>query len=202
MYIPRPFQITQAQALDIIAQYPFATLCTSEPLQATHIPLQLQICGEEHILKGHLAAANGHKKHLDNCEVMCIFTGPHAYISGSDYETTPSVLTWNYAAVHVYGKCRLLDKSANESVVREMLSTYEPKAQQQQNIYEASYIEKLSKAIVSFEIAISRIEGKAKLGQNKSLVDRTKMQKRLRQSDSLGVRQLAQFSEEFLAKSD
>ena len=201
MYIPKPFQITQTQALEIIEQYPFATLCTSEPLQATHIPLQLQRLDEKHILKGHLAAANAHKKYLDNRVVMCIFTGPHAYISGSDYETTPAVPTWNYAAVHVYGHCNLLDKTANESVVREMLSAYEPRAEQKQDIYEASYIEKLSKAIVGFEIAITHIEGKAKLGQNKSIADRNKLQKRLSQSNSLGDRQMAEFSESFFTEN-
>ena len=52
-----------------------------------------------------MAKANPHWKLInENQESLVIFHGPHAYISPSLYETRESVPTWNYAAVHVYGK--------------------------------------------------------------------------------------------------
>ena len=54
----------------------------------THLPLALDINENgEDVLRGHLAKANVQWKHFeDNSEVLCIFNGPHAYISSSWYK--------------------------------------------------------------------------------------------------------------------
>jgi transcriptional regulator len=43
-------------------------------------------------------------------EVLCIFHGPHAYISPQWYVQQHTVPTWNYAAVHVYGNAGHCDR--------------------------------------------------------------------------------------------
>ncbi|SEF39789.1 Putative FMN-binding domain-containing protein [Algoriphagus boritolerans DSM 17298 = JCM 18970] len=41
-------------------------------------------------------------------EVLVNFQGPYAYISSSWYNHE-NVPTWNYLAVHVYGKIRIIE---------------------------------------------------------------------------------------------
>ena len=76
---------------------------------ATHIPLELEADGDGNdILVGHIAKANPQwKGFTEDEEVLCIFNGPHAYISSSWYKEE-EVPTWNYVAVHVYGKLKIL----------------------------------------------------------------------------------------------
>lgn len=71
---------------------------------ATHIPLELDVdAGGNDILVGHIAKANEQWKGFEeNEEVLCIFNGPHSYISSSWYKKR-DVPTWNYIAVHIYG---------------------------------------------------------------------------------------------------
>src|SRR5262245_44988542 len=60
---------------------------------------------EEHMfLLGHVAHENDHWHHCDGfTESLAIFRGPYGYVSPSWYLSGPSVPTWNYAVVHVYG---------------------------------------------------------------------------------------------------
>ena len=72
---------------------------------ATHIPLELdKDSNGKDILYGHIAKANPQWKYFDDAsEVLCIFNGPHSYVSSSWYKEE-EVPTWNYIAVHIYGK--------------------------------------------------------------------------------------------------
>jgi len=87
----------------------------------THIPMELETNAEGgDVLVGHIAKANPQWKHFDNNkEVLCIFNGPHAYVSSSWYKEE-EVPTWNYIAVHVYGKLELL--SDEETMVGQRTS--------------------------------------------------------------------------------
>jgi len=98
----------------------------------------------------------------------CVFSGPHAYVSPSWYETKDVVPTWNYLAVHVYGVCRIVDDpTATAQIVDDFVKTYEQGMSSPWQLETGTpFFEKLLKAIVGFEIDISRIEGKWKLGQN------------------------------------
>src|SRR5690606_2949733 len=71
---------------------------------ATHIPMEFSKANGKAFLTGHISNENSQCQSLgSDQEMMAIFTGPHAYISSSwyDFEGVP---TWNYLAVHVYGK--------------------------------------------------------------------------------------------------
>src|SRR5579875_129699 len=108
VYIPRSFLMSEQDAVQFVAEHPFAVLFSTtrdgEPL-ATHLPLVRRDDGR---LVGHLARANPHWRHLDGARVLAVFLGPHAYISPEWYGAMPNVPTWNYVTVHATGTCRLL----------------------------------------------------------------------------------------------
>lgn len=190
MFIPKYFELKdQKYILQIIKENPFATLVSlssrenSEPI-ATQIPLLVD--ENLKVLKGHIAYANEQWKNIEGQSVLCIFAGAHSYISSSWYEEMPTVPTWNYLSVHVYGKWEKVTKQ-DEIIqsLKELISTYEDS----DSIYnfdqlEPEYIDKMIKAIIPFRIKIERIEAKAKLSQNHSKERREKVIRHLEQSDS------------------
>src|SRR5689334_11890616 len=117
MYIPPHFAASDPQlGLDIIDRHSFATLVTVHdglPF-ATHLPLLLEQRGPRRTLVGHVARANPKWQHLElGQRVLAVFAGPHAYVSPTWYEPRPdNVPTWNYVAVHVRGRPRLLPAGA------------------------------------------------------------------------------------------
>src|SRR5215204_4517774 len=110
MYVPASFAISDEKTLEsFIERYDFATLTSSSStgLVASHIPIMLRRSGGRAVLLGHVARANSQWQQFDGrAEALAIFHGPHAYVSPTWYATSPAVPTWNYAAVHVYGKPR------------------------------------------------------------------------------------------------
>jgi transcriptional regulator len=178
VYIPRTFRMSESDASQFIADHPFAVLFSAskdgEPL-ATHLPLLLR---EEGRLIGHMARANSHWRHLDGARVLAVFSGPHAYISPEWYGSMPNVPTWNYVTVHATGTCRILQESAAlVDVLRELSGFMEadspiPGALSAPAHPDHAYYMAEVPAIVGFEIHVDRLEGKAKLGQNRSRKDR------------------------------
>jgi len=174
MYIPKSFAEADISILyQFIQEHSFATLVTQHKgqLTATHIPFLIDT--EQGVLKAHLARANEQWRGFDGSQALVIFQGPHAYISPTWYATHPSVPTWNYTAVHVYGTPRVVDDTAAiRRLLRELVDKHERGRQPewQMNLPE-DYLEKMIQAIVAFELPIERIEGKYKLSQNRSEAD-------------------------------
>ena len=149
------------------------------------------------VLVGHVARANSHWRQFDgSAETLAIFHGPHAYVSPSWYATGPAVPTWNYSAVHVYGKALAReDGDFTAAVLRDLVARHEGargKPWRMEDLAVDVY-EKLVGAIVAFEMPIDRIEGKFKLGQNRSPEDQQKMLKSLQASSRRGDNELAEF---------
>ena len=105
---------------------------------------------------------------------MALFHGPHAYVSPSWYARKPAVPTWNYAVVHVHGRPRLCDEGAAGRLLDALTDRFEAGSEAPWST--VSLPEKfrrgLERMIVAFEFAIEGLEGKWKLGQNKSDEDR------------------------------
>src|SRR5690349_23651026 len=98
---------------------PFAILvsATADGPFATHAPLAVRDAGEQLVIRGHVAKANPHWRHLEQQpHCLTIFHGPHAYVSPANYTTRENVPTWNYGAVHAYGRARTF--SAPEEVLQ------------------------------------------------------------------------------------
>jgi len=190
MYIPTLFKEENIESLHGLMQaYNFATLITIDngvPF-ATHLPFVLDPTrGQFGTLISHMARANPQWQHFTTAtEVLVIFQGPHTYISPSSYKSEFSVPTWNYAAVHAYGQPQLIVEQAKiQQVLDNLVSQHEtPRAQPWTFTWSDRHIN-LTKAIVAFEIAITRLEGKLKLSQNRSPDDQTSVINDLNNSSS------------------
>jgi transcriptional regulator len=148
-------------------------------LQASHVPLLLDPDSGPHgTLFGHLARANPQWKALSSGQALVIFQGPDAYISPSFYaakaEHGKVVPTWNYVAVHAYGRAEVFtDPARLLQLVSDLTDKHEGKRAEPWAVSDApaDYIEKMLNAIVGFAIPIERLEGKRKLNQNRSAED-------------------------------
>jgi transcriptional regulator len=147
-------------------------------------------------LLAHLARPNPQLADLADAEALAIFSGPHAYISPSWYEGGPAVPTWNYADVHAYGRVRLVeDRAWLRGLVRRLSERHEaanPAPWRMQDLLER-YVEGMLNGIVGLDIAVSRLEGKYKLSQNRPPGDRPRIIAALEargDADAIGVARL------------
>ncbi len=157
--------------LKIMNENAFATLITTDEKNrpvATQLPFLIKQKDNQILLIAHLAKANPQWKHLQtNTQVLVTFQEPHCYVSPSWYKK-PGVPTWNYVAVQAYGTARIFD---NPELTRELIEDLTDKYEQgQENPWKPknNYPDKMLKAIVGFKITVQEIEGKVKIGQNKS----------------------------------
>jgi transcriptional regulator len=130
---------------------------------ASHLPFLLE--GET--LYAHMARANPQSAMLEGEEALVIFQGPHAYISPSWYEDRATAPTWDYVAVHCYGRARVHSGDETRRNIERLIARVEegrPHPWALSDLSEES-VRSLLRNVVSFEIALSRIEGKFKLNQ-------------------------------------
>ncbi|HME33697.1 MAG TPA: FMN-binding negative transcriptional regulator [Candidatus Sulfotelmatobacter sp.] len=178
MYIPEHFRVhDNAEAIAFMQANPFAILISSalassndEGPFATHLPVFVRAMEEHLVIRGHVAKANSHWRYLEqNPQCLTIFHGPHAYVSASNYVTRENVPTWNYGAVHVYGNARTFASPDDlQGVLHELIGTFEPAYAEQWASLRETYRDRMLSHIVGIEIAVTRIEAKFKLSQNRT----------------------------------
>ena len=194
MYIPEAFREARTEVLhDLIRQHSFATLVsqTERGLVATHLPLLLDPArGQLGTLRGHVARANDHWRALAEAgEHLVVFQGPHAYVSPAWYQTPMAVPTWNYVAVHAYGRATLVDDGPTlREILDQTVALFESQLAYQWRPPEGDFIPTLMRNVVGFELELSRLEGKLKLSQNRSRADQAGVVAGLRaQGDPTGL---------------
>lgn len=181
MYTPRLNQETSTTIMwQFIRRHPLCAVVThsQQGLIASHIPMVLEENGAFGVLRGHVARANSQWNNLTTDEALLIFSGPEHYISAAWYpgklDHGKEVPTWNYVAVHAYGKLRIVEDA------QWLLDHLHALTDQSEVIAEvpwkvsdapADFIQKLTGGIVGFELPISRLEGKWKVSQNRDDVD-------------------------------
>jgi transcriptional regulator len=173
MYIPEHFRLRDhATAISFMRANPFAILVSStdDGPFATHLPVAIREAGDQLILRGHVAKANPHWRHLErHSQCLTIFHGPHSYVSASNYATRENVPTWNYGALHVYGDARVFFAPQElQGVLHELIGTFEPAFAEQWAGLSEDYRERMLGHIVGFEITVKNIEAKFKLSQNRT----------------------------------
>lgn len=194
MYIPNNMEMTDSQAItDFIAQFGFALLVTPG-LVATHLPLLFKAQeAEKGVLYGHMAAQNSQWQQTEGQRVLAIFSGPHAYISPQWYSVKPAVPTWNYAAVHCYGRFELLSDKEKAASLNELVEKYEPTLLHNESLMPSTFVQRLSLAIVGFRIRVDEIQAKEKLGQHRSKLDQLGVFSALSRSEHNDAIALAQY---------
>ena len=191
MYVPRAFAVDDVQILhQQMLATPLPVLVThgSQGLIASHVPLLLNPDeGAYGTLYGHLARANPHWNALaEGAEALVIFAGEQAYISPSFYpgkaEHGKAVPTWNYLAVHAYGKAEVFDDAERLlALVTRLSNKHEAGRPAPWAVSDAprDYIDSMLKAIVGFSLPITRLDGKRKLSQNRDAADQAGVRKGL-----------------------
>jgi transcriptional regulator len=183
MYVPAHFEEQSVPLLhQTMREIGLATLVTmgAEGMIASHIPLLLDPEPTPYgTLSGHLARANAQwKDAASDVDALAIFLGPHSYISPSWYptkaETGKVVPTWNYVAIHAYGKLRMIDDPEWKLAhVTKLTRSHEDERAKPWVVGDAppDFIRGMVNAIIGFELPITRLEGKWKMSQNRPAAD-------------------------------
>jgi transcriptional regulator len=172
MYIPDIYKNNNPEEVkDFLQKNSFGILInqTNGKFLATHIPIELDIDKNgKDILHGHIAIENPQGVGLTNdSQILAVFSGPHTYISSSwyDHENVP---TWNYIAVHVYGKIKVLDYEDSIKSLKKLVDKYEANSEnpvQVEGLSEKTM--RQARGIIAFEIEIDEIHAVKKLSQNR-----------------------------------
>jgi transcriptional regulator len=205
MYTPASFQLDDKPRLHaLMRRYPFALLLTAngDEIAATHLPFMLDMeRGTHGTLLAHMARANPHWQLFDGQrEALVVFTGAHAYISPSWYESSVTVPTWNYAVVHAHGRPVIMhDTTRVRAVLERLVADHEAYVRPPWSTAQAGgYIDEQINYIVAFEMPIERLEGKFKLNQNRSRADQQGVVCALAASDDPLKREIASLMAENL----
>jgi transcriptional regulator len=180
MYNPSQFRETRAEVLQaFIAQHPLGALVamSAEGLIANHIPMLWKPSAERPgLLQGHVARANPLWRSVaPDALVLVIFGGANHYLTPSWYpakqEHGKVVPTWNYSVVHVHGTIQFRAGDVTEALrqVSELTDRQESARAAPWAVSDAprDYIEAQLRAIVPFEIAVTRWVGKFKASQHR-----------------------------------
>ncbi len=172
MHIPEIYKNeNQTEIQNFIHDNGFAILInqTNGKLWATHIPLVLETDEKgKQFLVGHVSKLNPQGESFKtNDDVLVIFSGVHTYISASWYDHE-NVSTWNYLAVHVYGKVTILNYEETVNSLKKLVDKYEVISKNPTRVEDLSEnTMREARGIIGFTIEISAIEAKKKLSQNR-----------------------------------
>jgi transcriptional regulator len=187
MYIPKDFEQTnKAKSIAFMHAFNFALLVSvkDELPVATHLPFVIEERNDEIILVSHLSKANEQWKTFTDKEMLVVFSEPHAYISPTLYEKQQNVPTWNYVAVHAYGKIKILESDEEKlQVLHKQMQTFEANYIEQFKNLDRKYVDGLLKGIVAFEMLVTKLQSKEKLSQNKTTTERENIKQHLQESD-------------------
>ena len=179
LYIPKPHLVEDRKLLhDFMDEFSFVDLVTCSPeIRITHIPVMLdRTAGKYGTLYGHIARQNPQGGNFDgHSPAVIVFRGPHSYISPTWYTKAEVVPTWNFAVVHASGKLRAItDKKALYDLLVKLVDKFE---NHEKPAYDLSKLPEnftygMIGGIIGFEMEIERLEGKFKLGQERSDADK------------------------------
>ncbi len=199
MYTPSSFKEENTSVLfELIRNYNFGVLFSQHQQEpdATHLPFLIDTTkGEKGTLIAHFAKANKHWKKLDtNKDVLCVFQGPHTYVSPSWYKNRETVPTWNYATVHASGKPKLIHEPEElREMVTKLTYYHENQLSSDWSLEESAPVFEIElKAIVGLEIEITKLEGKFKFNQNRSKEDQEGVIAHLDENNAPGVKAIMQ----------
>jgi transcriptional regulator len=169
--------------------FPVLVTGTGGALHASHLPATVRDA-QPMVIDMHMARNNPQwKEFFDDQEVLVVFSGPHAYVSPRWYEEKERVPTWNYAAVHAYGLPKIVSRREEKHrSQRHLIEVMDPQWLPEFDKLPEKYVTMMLDGIVNFEIAVTRIETRWKLSQNRG---RREMELIAAQLDESGEKALA-----------
>jgi len=203
LYTPKAHRVEDLALLhDTMDEYPFVELVTSHPtLRITHIPVWIdRKAGTYGTVYGHVAHNNPQASALDgHNSALIVFRGPHSYISPTWYQAQNAVPTWNFAVVHAGGKPEPVTGEAGmHGLLARLIAKFENRYGSGAfdfNALPRGYVNGMISGIVGFKMPIESLEGKFKLGQERSDADRAGILKHL--ADEPQDRSIREFTVSF-----
>ena len=179
IYIPdRHSEKDRAFLLDFVEEFSFAMVVTGQPsVQITNVPTLIERAADGWgKVWWHLAKANPQNEAMKG-PVTIVFHGPHQFISPNWYQTKNAVPTWNFAVVHVTGTPRRIDDDAEVAAgLRRLVMRNEGKygggGDWNYDKIPESQLKSMRGNICAYDMAIEKVEGKFKLGQERNEQDR------------------------------
>jgi transcriptional regulator len=160
----------------LIRTRPFAHFITAhQGLRVTRIPFAADFeANELRRLRAHLHGQNQQVESLDGAAVLVAFSGPDAYVSPNWRTAADRGATWDYTAVHVWGRARVrTDRVFFDQLIGDLASAAEArhaglsdKPQWSMKNVTEDYVERLRPRLCAFEIEVSQVEAISKLHQN------------------------------------
>lgn len=196
MFIPKIYRSEDDHLMkEIIRENAFALLISSEnKIRATHSMMMLNEDNPEEVyIETHISKANPQAKILkDGNEVLCDFLGAHTYISSSWYDHL-NVSTWNYEAVQVYGKIRLMNHEELYNHLEKLTSKYEQPQKCPVFVKDMGkeFVEKEMKGAFGIKIFPTEIYINQKLSQNRKESDYQNIISNLENSGNENSRKIA-----------
>ncbi len=172
MYIPHHYKNENlSEVKDFLKKHSFGLLInqTNGKPWATHIPLELDVDEKGNdVLVSHISKVNPQWKNFEKePQVLCVFNGPHSYVSSSWYKEE-EVPTWNYIAVHIYGNIKVLPEEAVLASLHKLVDKYEQNSKNPLSLNNLSKgTMRQIKGIVGFQISIEEIHAAYKLSQGR-----------------------------------
>jgi len=205
MYVPRINQLEdRAALLAYMRAYSFAPIASSGAggLMATHLPFVIEEQGGRITLLAHMAKANPQwRDFAAGTDAMVIFMQPHAYVSPRLYDNRQNVPTWNYVAVHAYGRPVLIEeRAAKMELQKKLIGQHDAAYLAQMAELPESYLDAKLAAIVSFSLEATRIDARYKLSQDKNPAERERIALELERSGDSVVAETARLMREHTTK--
>jgi transcriptional regulator len=180
VFVPGHYHQRDARALfEAMRAHAFATIISAGgdgAPAASWIPFVIEGTAQQPMIFGHLARANDQwRSWTADTPLLALFQGPHHYISPSWYQSAPNVPTWNYMAVQVRGRPRVLDDPAEvEAMLERLVGQLESAREAPWQLADqpAPYRAAQAAGIVGFELIVEQITGAWKLSQRASAPDR------------------------------
>lgn len=176
-----------------IDAHPFAFLTGCDPQGrpiATQVPVFLEEEEGHWVLRGHIMRnTDHHKAFLHNENVLVVFSGSHAYVSGSWYTNPYTPSTWNYMSVHARGTICFLEGAALEDMLRKTSMHFEAYDRDSPTIYDnlpVEFTQRLVKMIVAFEIKVAEMDNVFKLSQDRDAASYRNIIEQLKSKDEHG----------------
>jgi transcriptional regulator len=197
MYIPSINAANnREESVAFMQRFSFATIITAKdnlPV-ATHLPFVVTVQNDTVVLTAHFAKANPHWNDIEKYTSLVIFSEPHAYISPTNYNKEMNVPTWNYIAVHAYGKGKIIAEPHKAmQAIESVIDNYETAYKQQWNSFPEEYKNKMLNGIVAFEMVVTDLQAKKKLSQNRTEAEQHKIIETLTKSNDTNAQLIADY---------
>ena len=168
---------------------------------ASHLPVVVADGAKGIVIHSHMAKNNPQWQEFFEDEVLVVFWGPHAYVSPRWYEEKERVPTWNYAAVHACGKVTVTpDRAVKHAAQRELVAQLDPQWLPKFDALRPEYVDNMLNGIVTFDIAVTRLETRWKLSQNRGRREQELIAAELEKSDDGVLRELAALTRKHLVR--